>query len=267
MTRTLAALQPQDFGVADVNPEPPILIRLLGDIRVVGGDRSLKAKPTAVLAYLALHPSATPEEVARAIWLAPGTRPLRKRLANCVSECRRALGVNNIPLVDDGRYRVGPCVLTDLELFEKWIAAARQPDNHAADASLRRALELVEGPAFTYRHADRWSYVWVDLENWIGIWEQKVVDAAEDLVQRCLQRGDRNGAIWAAQRGLRARPANIGLTKLLIEAHFAGGDAKAAERVFQSHLSALAWLDLDDEDPELIDFFHESWRAASSAAS
>lgn len=132
---------------------------------------------------------------------------------------------------------------------------------------MRGALELVEGPVFTYRNADRGSYVWVDVENWHSDWELKVSDAAEDLAHRYLDADDVDGAMWAARRGLLASPTHPRLTKILIQAHFANGDARAAEQVFESHQAALEALDLDDVDSELLDYYEQARHTRGAAAS
>ncbi|MGH9163918.1 MAG: AfsR/SARP family transcriptional regulator, partial [Acidimicrobiales bacterium] len=233
-------------ATTDEYQDPPfeILVRLLGDISVVGASRSLKPKQVAVLAYVALHAPAASERVEDAVWVAP-TASRRKRLANTVSETRRILGVANVPLATDGRYRVGPGLITDLDLFERRILHAQGQGDVAAVATLRGALELVDGPVFTYRNAERLSYVWVDVENWISDWELRVADTAEDLAERCLNFGDTDGAVWAARRGLSTCPTHASLTRLLMQAHVAAGDDVAAKRVFESHQSVLEKLELD----------------------
>lgn len=187
--------------------------------------------------------------------------------ADTVSECRTALGAAHLPAAADGRYRVGPGVVTDLELFDRRLAYAAGQDDQGAITTLRGALALVEGPVFTYRSADRSSYVWVDVGNWISTWELRVCDAAEDLAQRCLDGGDAEGAVWAAQRGLKASNTHPRLTKLLMRAHLANGDVRAAEQVFESHQAALERLELDDIDPELVGFYHQARRGHGAAAS
>ncbi|MDP9442912.1 MAG: hypothetical protein M3P83_00600, partial [Actinomycetota bacterium] len=248
--------------------DPPyeILVRFLGEIAVVGGNRKLKPKQTAVLAYIALHAPVASERVEDAVWVAP-TASRRKRLANTVSESRNALGAAHLPLATDGKYRVGPKVMTDVELFDRRLAYAADQDDDGAIRTLRGALELVGGTVFTYRNAERGSYVWVDVENWISSWELKVTETAEELAQRYLDSGDADGAVWAARRGLRASPTHSRLTKLLMQGYFAEGDIRAAERVFESHQAALERLELDDVDGELVDFFHEARRPRGAAAS
>lgn len=248
--------------------DPPyeILVQLLGDISVVGAKATLKPKQIAVLAYIALHAPVASERVEDAVWVT-ATASRRKRLANTVSECRNAIGATHLPFATDGKYRVGPGVVTDLELFDCRIAYAAQQDDEAAIATLRGALELVRGPVFTYRNAERGSYVWVDVENWISTWELNVTNAAEDLAQRCLGVGDLDGAVWASRRGLDASQTHSRLTKLLMQAHFAKGDVRAAERVLESHQAALEQLELDDVDGELVEYFQDARRSRGTAAS
>lgn len=244
---------------SDVYHDPPfeILVRLLGDISVVGATKNLKPKQVAVLAYIALHAPVASDRVEDAIWVTP-TASRRKRLANTVSETRSVLGAANLPISVDGRYRVGPGVVTDVDLFDRRLEHAAQQDDLPAVATLRGALELVHGPVFTYRSVDRMSYVWVDVNNWISTWELKVTDAAEELAQRYLDLGDPEGAVWAARRGLSACQTHARLTRLLMEAHIAGGDRLAAERVLKSHRAALEKLELDDEGEDMPDLWPEA---------
>lgn len=98
-------------------------------------------------------------------------------------------------------------------------------------------------------------------------WRLKVTDTAEDLAHRCLDLGDVAGAVWAAQRGLLSCPTHSRLTRLLMEAYFAEGDAKAAQRVFESHQAAVEQLELDEVAPELVDFYAAArGHGAASAA-
>lgn len=248
--------------------DPPyeILVRFLGDIGVVGASRDLTPKQMAVFAYIALNAPVSSERVEDALWVAT-TVSRRKRLANTISECRAAIGAPHLPFANDGRYRVGPGVVTDIELFDRRVAHAAQQSAADAVDTLRGALELVEGPVFTYRNAERSSYVWVSVHNWISTWELKVADTAEELAQRYLDLDDPEGAIWAARRGLRASEIHSRLTKLLIQAYVANGDLRAAEQVFVAHQTALDGLDLDEVDPELVDLYRELRQPRGVAAS
>jgi len=234
-------------SAVDEYHDPPfeILVRLLGDISVVGAAKPLKPKQVAVLAYIALNAPVACERVQDAVWVTP-TASRKKRLANTVSETRSVLGAANLPISVDGRYRVGLGVVTDVDLFDRRIEHAAQQDDIPAAATLRGALELVTGPVFTYGTVHRMAYVWVDLDNWMSTWELKVTDTAEELAQRYLDLGDPENAVWAARRGLSACQIHERLTQLLADAHITGGDRLAAERVLQSHRAAMEKLELDD---------------------
>lgn len=239
-----------------VDPPFDILVRVLGNIEVVGGRQPLGPKHTAVVSYMALHSPVAAERIEDGVWSAP-TSSRRKRLANTISEARHALGAGHLPPSSDGKYRVGPGVITDLDLFERRVAYARGQTDAAAIVTLRGALDLVSGPVFTYRNTDRASYVWVDLENWISSCELTVTETAEDLAARCVEAGDLKGAIWAARKGLAASPAHARLTAVLMQAHIEMGDERAASQVYQSHVSALERMDIDEVAPELMDSYEQ----------
>lgn len=242
-----------DVDLRDPYVDPPheILVRVLGDIEVVGGRRPLSPLQTAAVAYIALHSPVTASRVEDAVWTSP-TANRHKRLANTVSEARAALGPQHFPVATDGRYSVGPAVTTDLNLFERRVAyAASQPGPDAIE-TLGGALELVRGPLFSYRSAERASFVWVDLENWAVTAELAVVDAALRLGELCLGSGDAAGAVHAATTGLTVSPAHTGLTELLMRAHAAAGDRHAAGLVFENHVNALQALELDHVDDSIL---------------
>jgi hypothetical protein len=191
-----------------------------------------------------------------AVWTTP-TANRHKRLANTVSDARAALGAHHFPVATDGRYSVGTGVITDLQLLERRVTyAATQPDAAAAE-TLRGGLELVRGPAFSYRNADRASFVWVDLENLSVRAELVVTSAALKLGEICLSGGDSEGAVWAATRGLLASPAHTLLTELLMRAHALAGDRHASGRVYENHVNVLQALDLDDVAESTLDLHAE----------
>lgn len=242
-----------DVDLRDPYVDPPhdIVVRVLGDIEVVGGRRRLSPLQTAAVAYIALHTPVAASRVEDAIWTLP-TANRHKRLANTVSEARAALGAHHFPVAADGRYSVGPAVMTDARLFEHRVAYAATQRGPAAIETLQGALELVRGPLFSYRSADRSSFVWVDLENWAVTAELMVIEAALRCGDLCLECGDADGAVSAARAGLSASPAHSGLTELLMRAHAAAGDRRAAALVFENHVNALQALELDDVDESTL---------------
>lgn len=256
-------------STTDAYQDPPfaVLVRLLGDIDVVGGNRRLKPQETAVVAYIALHAPVAGAQIEDAVWSAP-TASRSKRLANTISACRSALGPAHLPAADaDRRYSTGPALVTDLELFHRRLAYAAGQRAEDAVVTLRGALELVRGPVFTARAGERSSFVWIDVENWISTWELEVTEAAEDLARRYLDLGDVDGAVWAARRGLDACKTHGRLTTLLMEAHLANGDAEAARRVFESHQAAMEEFELEDLAAEELVVAYRKARGDQGAAS
>jgi DNA-binding SARP family transcriptional activator/nucleoid-associated protein YgaU len=233
-------------------PEYDILVRALGDIRVEGGEL-LAPKQTAVVTYIALHEVVSADRLEDAVWASPTTNSRRKRLSNTISECRALLGRAHFPTASDGRYRTGPGLVTDLDLFDLRIKrAAEQPAIEAVE-TLLAALELVTGPLFTYRNADRASFAWVDVENWVSTWELKVAAVAQRCADLLLDVGRSDEAVDVALHALGILPTHTGLTETLMRAHAANGDRLAIQRVYQEHVGALQALDYDDAEESTVE--------------
>lgn len=228
-------------------PDFDVLVRALGEIRVEGGD-PLGPKQTAVVAYIALHGTVSADRLEEAVWASTTGTSRRKRLANTISECRALLGRRHLPAAADGRYHAGPGLMTDLELFDRRIGrAADQPPTESAD-TLLMAMGLVTGKLFNYRNSDRSSFSWVDLENWVSIWELKVAAVAQKCADLLLDLGRTEEAVEVALHALGIIPTHTALTETLMRAHAANGDRLAVQRVYEEHLGALETLDLDDAE-------------------
>lgn len=247
-------LEPAPNGYRD--PSWDVLVRVLGEIRVVGGHTPLRPKQTALFAFVALHGPCSVDRIEEAIWPTP-MDSRRRQVHNTVSRIRTALGADHLPAAADSEYRVGPHVRTDLDLLRRRAAYAATQSPEQAIETLRGALELVEGPAFTYRNADRGAFVWVDLEHWTSETEARVVEITWRLWHLCSDRGDTEGAIWAARQGLVASPGNTDLTDALMRAYLAAGDRYAAEEVFMSHAKALDELDQEDPAPSTLELWED----------
>ncbi|HWL41528.1 MAG TPA: LysM peptidoglycan-binding domain-containing protein [Ilumatobacter sp.] len=246
------------------DPSADIIVRLLGDITIDGAPRSLTPKQTAVTTYIALNGPVSGDRIEDAIWAAPTSGSRRKRLANILSECRKALGSRHLPAAIDGRYTTAITVTTDLELFDRRVVAASTQPPTEAIVTLRAALDLVRGPVFTYRAADRWSYTWIDLENWVSRWEPKIAAVAQHLTELCLDHHDPTGAIHAATHALGIVPTHIGLTEALMRAHAANNDPTSIDAVYRAHANALEQLDLDDVADTTRDLYDQLRRARAT---
>lgn len=248
--------------IPDMDEDWPVVVRVLGEIGVdADGADALRPKQIAILTYVALHPDASADKIESAIWPGP-MESRRKQLHNNLSKIRAALGPDVLPAAPDGLYSVGAGVTTDLSILQRRLEVASALTGCSAAPVLRRALELVTGPVFSYRSPDRVSFSWIDMEQWIFETEAVVADAAVRLVELCSDAGDRDGIAWAARRGFIVSPCHTGLTDALLEALIAAGDHTAAEEVYRSHRKALESIDIDDPDASTEDL---AMRIRSSA--
>lgn len=237
-------------------PDYDVLVRLLGEIRVDGG-KALRPKPTAVVAFIALHRSVSVEALEDACWADPPSGSLRKRLKDVMSECRGAIGAQNLPASSDGHYAVGPRVLTDTALFDLRVArAANEPPAQQAE-TYRSALELVTGRVFTYPSRAGSSFGWIDTENLLSQWEVKIQAIAQQCIETYLSIGVPDQAIEVANHVLLALPLNTPLTEALMRAHAATGDLKAVDTVYRAHVDGLRRT-LNSDPEESTDDLHRS---------
>lgn len=145
------SLQPLRFEEDGTPVVPPghVLVRLLGPVEVVGGERPIdRRRCIELVAYLALHRDGVDEgRIKSALW--PESVPTQAAFNETISRARRVLGHDpggklHVLPVYNRRYRVGPFVTTDVELVTKAGAAA---------ACLVRGLPF-EGTARGYE----WAY-------------------------------------------------------------------------------------------------------------
>jgi DNA-binding SARP family transcriptional activator len=229
-------------------PEYDVLVRLLGDIQIDGG-KPLRPKPTAVVAYIALHGSVTVEALEDACWADPSSGSLRKRLKDVMSECRAGIGSQHLPASAGGRYCVGPRVMTDTQLFDLRVGRAEgQPPDQAAD-TYRSALGLIRGKVFTYPSRAGSSYSWIDLENLVSQWEVRIATVTHRCVAHLLEAGRSDEAASVAREVLQALPLDTSLTEDLMTAHAASGDLGAVETVYRAHCELLQLLHHADPEP------------------
>jgi nucleoid-associated protein YgaU/DNA-binding SARP family transcriptional activator len=250
---TPAALDPAGNGAGSMlaggprEPEYDVLVRLLGDIRIEGGHH-LRPKPTAVVAYVALHRQVTIERLEDACWAATGTTSRRKRLKDTMTECRAALGSHLFPAASRGRYTAGPRLLADTDLFEWHVARAADLPPAKAVETYRSALDLVTGRIFSYPSNAGASYGWIDVENLVSRWELKIAGVAQQCAEIYLDLDQPEEAVAVALHALDALPLNAALTETLMRAHAANSDPASVEEAYRAHTAALNNLGLDDPD-------------------
>ena len=229
----------------DAPPDFDVLVRLLGDI-TVDGERPLKPKATAVVAYIALKRSVSTERLEEACWFGSDGVSHIKRLHDTMTEARGAIGSQHLPANRKGTYIAGPGLGTDLEVFDWHVHRAVDLEPAEAVVHYGAALDLVTGKPFTYANAARNSYGWVDFEHYATTWEQRVAGVAQACSAMHLDLGEPAEAIAVLRRILHAIPLNSGVVESLMRAHIAHDDRPAAESVYKEHVSALVQAKLGD---------------------
>ena len=229
----------------DSPPDFDVLVRLLGDV-AVDGDRPVKPKATAVVAYIALKRSVSTERLEEACWFGSDGASHIKRLHDTMTEARAAIGSQHLPANRKGTYVAGPRLRTDLEVFDWHVHRAANLEPAEAIVHYRAALDLVTGKPFTYSNAARNSYGWVDFEHYATTWEQRVAGVAQACAAMHLDLGEPAEAISMLRRIVHAIPLNSGVVESLMRAHFAADDRVGAEKVYKEHTDALVQAKLGD---------------------
>ncbi len=161
--------------VAPRIPEPRMLIKVLGQPRIVNGP-TLGRRELALVVYVACAKRPVRHDhIQDAIW--GGDAISRKRVFNLIGATRTALGdwdgepILTRAMRPESTITLQDGVMTDLELLRQLVAAAEGAPDTAALPLLQRGLDLVEGPPF-----DADGYDWAHTSN--------LVNEAEDLIER-----------------------------------------------------------------------------------
>ena len=235
---------------ADAPPGYDVLVRMLGDITVEGGE-PLKPKATAVVAYLALHRSVTTERLEEACWFGSDGTSHTKRLHDTMAESRSALGSQHFPANRSGKYVVGPRVRADLDLFDWHVQRAADLPADETVEHYQAALDLVIGKPFSYPNAARASFGWVDFEHHATSWELRVAGVAQACAASYIDAGQPSGAIAMLGRVVQVIPLNSAVVESLMRAHIADDDRAGAESVYQEHAAALEQAKLGDPEESI----------------
>lgn len=247
----LGLVAEDSVDASDEPPEYDVLVRLLGDITIEGGE-PLKPKATAVVAYLALHRSVTTERLEEACWFGSDGTSHTKRLHDTMAESRSALGSQHFPANRSGSYVVGPGVCTDLDLFDWHLQRAADLPPDEAVEHYRAALDLVAGKPFSYPNAARASYGWVDFEHHATSWELRVACVTQACAAMYLDAGEPDKAIAMLRRIIQAVPLNSAVTETLMRAHIVDGNRTGAENVYREHAAALEQAKLGDPEDSIV---------------
>jgi two-component SAPR family response regulator len=249
------------------------MVRTYGAVEVCGPDgapvRFERSKSLELVVWLANHRRRPTRSGARAaLW---DTEVRDATFANVVSEARRSMS-RLVPRPDGSEWierSVGDdlplhrSVVTDAEVLEARVSAARGLPPAEAVALLRPAMELVEGMPFAGT-----SWLWSDAE---GISSSMVVlatGAAIELAQHYLVLGDMDGVFWATGRGLTVLNGHEECIALRMRAHAERGDLAGVRAEWERYERALAadpWS-AGDPAPKLVQLRSQLLRPAARVA-
>ena len=256
-TSTPASAETLDGGF--VSQEHRLVVGLLGAVRVVDADGTPavfeRSKTVELIAWLATHRQRATRTGARTALWELDVRDAT--FANVVSEARR--GLARLVAPPDGEEWVArtlteqlplhDAVVTDADLIEERLAAARiQPPRQAID-TLRPAVEMIRGMPF----ADT-SYLWPDAEGITSNLVLLAITAAAEFAGHALSLGDTDGVFWATGRGLQVLPGHEELIGLRMRAHARAGDLAGVRQEWESYervLVAETWSD-GEPAPKLL---------------
>ncbi|MFD5791871.1 BTAD domain-containing putative transcriptional regulator, partial [Streptomyces sp. NPDC127037] len=198
-----------DDAHVDAEGDSSPLVCVLGPVKLQGARGSVASnRRTLALeltAWLAFHPGANSHQLDEVI--APSGRVTRDTRNSRIGDVRRWLGTNPadtfyLPHMNQQRdklYRLDG-VRCDWAEFERLVQESHRADGVDAQLLLRQALALVRGRPFAGIPARRYTWAEPLCQDMVSA----IVDAADDLAERCLGLGDPRGALWAVARGLDA---------------------------------------------------------------
>lgn len=204
-------------------PSSPTLL-LLGEAQLVACDGETPQRSVGrcleACAWLLTHPGSTPTEMREGLMIAEGTR--RSVVSRLRGWLGRSAAGEHLPDAYSGRVQLASSVSSDWEQFQALVAGGV---NRATEASLTEALALVRGAPL-----GGFEFQWLWAEPLRCDMVATIVDAAVVLSERCLARGDLDGAEWALGQGALASPTSEALTARRILLRARQGDRAAVDQ-------------------------------------
>jgi LysM repeat protein len=239
--------------------EHRIVVGLLGGVEVRDRDGNPgqfeRSKTVELIAWLATHRERSTRTGARTALWELDVRDAT--FANVVSEARRALARLTPP--PDGVEWVGRTlteqlplhaeVVTDADLVEERVAAARVQPPAQAMATLRPAVASIRGMPFTGT-----NYLWPDAEGITSNLVLLAITTCAEYAGHALSLGDTDGVFWATGHGLAVLPGHEELIALRMRAHARAGDLAGVRQEWEAYervLVADAWSD-GEPAPKLL---------------
>ncbi|MDO5494315.1 MAG: LysM peptidoglycan-binding domain-containing protein [bacterium] len=205
-----------------------------------------RSQALELIAYLALTPGATNEQLSAALW--PGREAKNATRNSAVSRARRWLGSDHsgspyLPIATTaenfGKYSLSH-VSTD---WEQFLALLGEDASLTPTAQLREALALVRGRPFSSARAGKYTWAEAHVQEMIS----SIVDVAHEAARRSLLEGDAAGAQWASAVGLAVTPDDERLWRDAIRAEWMLGDTQRLWALVKKCYEHLEDLDVEPE--------------------
>ncbi len=241
-----------------------LIVQVLGNVSVQTADGQPvefgRSKAQELVVWLSQHRHRPKRASARnALW---DVAVRDATFSNVVSDARRAMAKMATP--PPGQEWLGrtmnedlplhDLVVSDSELLEDRVAAARGLEAHAAIAVLRPGVELIQGMPFAGT-----SYLWPDAEGVTSALVLLATSAAADLAAHYLAVGEIEGVFWATGRGLKVLAGHEELIALRMRAHAYRGDLAGVRVEWDSYeraVNADTWA-AAEPSPKLIELRRE----------
>lgn len=254
---------PVSDGAPSVRPHA-LVVRLLGPVSVESADGDPvdfeRSKTRELVAWLATHRERATRSAARSALWELDVRDAT--FANVVSEARRALARCVEP--PDGEEWVGrtmtdelplhELVVTDVDLLDDALAAARLQPPAQSIETLRPAVERIVGLPF-----EGTTYLWPDAEGITSSIVMRAITATSELASHCLSVGDIDGVFAASGAGLRVLPAHEEMIAVRMRAYAQVGDRAGVRSEWETYERAITsdpWSD-GEPSPRMLELRRE----------
>ena len=259
-----APTPPERLEPANEPLDHALVVRLLGPVSVESADgRQIefeRSKTKELIAWLVTHRDRSTRSNARAALWELDVRDAT--FSNVVSEARRAMARCVEP--PDGEEWLGrtmtdslplhPLVVSDIDLVEHALDAARLQPPAQAIATLRGALDWIRSVPF-----EGTSYLWPDAEGITSALVLRAITLTSALADHCLSVGDVDGVFEATSRGLQVLPAHEEMIAVRMRAYAKVGDRAGIRHEWESYERAITadpWSD-GEPSPKMLDLRRE----------
>ncbi|MDP9820651.1 hypothetical protein J2S59_000460 [Nocardioides massiliensis] len=243
-------------------------VGVLGPVAVQGGgvlpeERAELAREMVV--FLAMQPEPVhPNVLAGAIWPRGVTADVRDRTVERVRAWLGTAedGTHYLRADADGRLSLADGAVCDWDAVRTLLISSRQASSARDEVEkLRRALQLVRGEPFAATPTGR--YGWVAREDLPRVIARVLIDASHRLATLLLD-DDPNGAVQAAEAGLRVAPGSQLLWRDLIRARHGATGIAGVQQTLDQMGDGLAGVPLEPETEALVqDFLPDSGTIAA----